>query len=248
MDPRAAVTGRVATASRVATTGRAAFSGRTIPNLLALGDTFALYRADTGISLNAGNVSGWTDGSGNGRTISQVTAGKQPLFVANSSKGQPGVLCDGVDDFLVSGALTIPQPYTVLMAARITAQSAASSHDVVWTQNTGSTNGLLLVDTTPRSLLNGGASITYAGILCNGAFAVVLCTLNGASGEIRENGVVRASGNVGSVSGDIVSIGALSDGSHSATIEVAEYAIISRALSADDKARAEAYLMARYVP
>lgn len=63
----------------------------------------AWYRSDLGITLNGSNVSSWEDQSGNGFTLAQGTASKQPAYTASSSvfNNRQCLRGDGVDDVLV---------------------------------------------------------------------------------------------------------------------------------------------------
>ena len=56
--------------------------------------------ADKNITLNGNNVSAWGDRSGNGYNATQSTPANQPLYVPNALNGNPGILFDGVNDFL----------------------------------------------------------------------------------------------------------------------------------------------------
>lgn len=47
---------------------------------------YAWYRSDLGITLNGSTVSAWADQSGQGRTLSQNTASKQPTYVTSDSQ------------------------------------------------------------------------------------------------------------------------------------------------------------------
>lgn len=49
-------------------------------------------------------VSSWRDGSGNGRTVSQGTGTRQPIYRATGIGSQPGVQFDGTDDWLASSS------------------------------------------------------------------------------------------------------------------------------------------------
>lgn len=66
-------------------------------------------------AVNNDPVGTWTDESGTGNTITQSTAAKRPLFKTASQNGLPGVLFDGVDDFMIkvspTGVLVSTQTY-----------------------------------------------------------------------------------------------------------------------------------------
>lgn len=64
------------------------------------------WRADAGVTLNGSTVSSWADQSGNGKTLSQATAARQPTYDATGLNGFPCITFDGVDDVLSVSHLT----------------------------------------------------------------------------------------------------------------------------------------------
>jgi hypothetical protein len=57
-----------------------------------LGSSIVLWlRSDLGVTLSAGNVSGWADQSGYGNSASQGTGANQPPFITNAINGRPVV-------------------------------------------------------------------------------------------------------------------------------------------------------------
>lgn len=53
-----------------------------------LANVSSWHRADLGVTLNGSRVSAWADQSGNGHTLSQGTAGQQPLVTAGAVGGK----------------------------------------------------------------------------------------------------------------------------------------------------------------
>jgi hypothetical protein len=88
-------------------------------------------KADQGVTLASGKVSGWTDQSGNATNAAQAATASQPAFLASAFGGRPALQFDGVDDFL-----TFNLPLNGLSAMTIVLVSASTSS----TQN-GSSNG-----------------------------------------------------------------------------------------------------------
>ena len=62
-------------------------------------------KADTGITLNAGNVASWADVSGNGNNATQANPPNQPEYVSAAFNGKPVVRF--TDDFLQTPAFNI---------------------------------------------------------------------------------------------------------------------------------------------
>jgi hypothetical protein len=102
----------------------------------------------------------------------------------------------------------------------ITLQAPGTNHDTVWSRGA---SVFLIVDSTPRSILGAGVNIVYASPIANGAYARIDGVLNGTSGALRENGIVRVSGDVGTVSGGILTLGSLNAATaHSTNVEIVE--------------------------
>jgi hypothetical protein len=68
---------------------------------------------------------GLADNSGNGKNYSQATASLQPVITIGLN-GKPGLLFDGVDDYLAS-ALAVSLPYKIWAVFRITASSGSQA-------------------------------------------------------------------------------------------------------------------------
>lgn len=106
-----------------------AYGGAPANGTLIAGAT-ARWRADMGITLATG-VSAMADQTGNGRHITQGTAGFQPAYTATPAK----VAFDGVDDLLSGttwGAIVAPSAHTIFAVfdplAWSTTAACASAH------------------------------------------------------------------------------------------------------------------------
>lgn len=200
------------------------------------------HLADRGITAVADVVSDIADQSGNARHLAQATEARRGTLVSDG--GKPAVSFDGSDDFYITGIFTTNQPSTLFLVVHVTPQAAASNHDTVWSR---SSSVFLLVDTTPRSILGAGSSITYNSAVANGAYALIEAELNGASGVLRENGTSRATGNVGADAGGRVTLGSLNNAAtHSTTIKFREQFELGGILSASELSRIRARLRAKW--
>ena len=73
------------------------------PEFLSSGTLSAWYKADS-LSLSDGaGVGAWTDSSGNGNTVAQLTSARQPTFETNELNTKPIVRFDGTNDILSDG-------------------------------------------------------------------------------------------------------------------------------------------------
>lgn len=80
---------------------------------------YAWYRADAGVTLNSTTVSAWGDQSGNGRHLSQATAGVQPLFVA----GTPAVLRFSNLEWIGASIGALAAPFGVYLTCKLSGTS-----------------------------------------------------------------------------------------------------------------------------
>lgn len=109
---------------------------RGISSPLGIANLAQWFRADIGVTLNGSNVSGWADQSGNARHASQAAGASQPLFVASSTNGKPGLTFDGGD--------SMTHTYAIAAACTIFAVAKASPN----TLGTVSYNGIITLGTT----------------------------------------------------------------------------------------------------
>jgi large repetitive protein len=67
------------------------------------------FKADAGTNTltNGGAISQWIDQSGQGKNVTQATAGNRPLFVSNGTNFNPAIDYDGVNDYLVNTTIGI---------------------------------------------------------------------------------------------------------------------------------------------
>lgn len=83
-----------------------------VPAIMAADEIVAGWDAALGVSGGA-TVAQWNDLGSGGFNLTQATAGFQPTFnAAGGPNGNPSVLFDGVDDFLINAALNLPAPGT----------------------------------------------------------------------------------------------------------------------------------------
>ena len=170
--------------------GSSAFSPASLPNLAFWYDASQLTLA------NNDPVGSFTDLSGNGRHLVQATASWKPLFLTNRQNGLPGVVGDGVDDFLQSSAFTLNQPVHYFIVAKINTTTGTSLFD----GNASSTT---------RFARNAGAGAqmflyagSFSGPITTGVdTALTHCyavLADGANSKISVDGATASTGNAGS--------------------------------------------------
>jgi len=85
------------------------------------------WRADLGITLNAGNVSDWLDQVGGSVLANAVPANQPPYNAADATlAGQATISFDGVNDTLVVGNIAMPSPIFIAIVAKIPVQMNGS--------------------------------------------------------------------------------------------------------------------------
>jgi hypothetical protein len=159
-------------------------------------------------------VSEWRDGSGNGRNVSQATAGNRPLYVANHPQlnNQPAIeFLNTRPDRLTSSSFTaVAQPNTWVAVFRFTGATDTNEQ-------------MRLVDNNgigaSRQLMGGRNSTEYVGnagspgVLTrapNTEPSVMVWYANGASSWVQVNG--QRSGSVNSGANGVTGVGIGSDG------------------------------------
>jgi hypothetical protein len=68
----------------------------------------ANWKADSLALANGAAVTSWADSSGNARTLTQATAGNQPVFNTAQQNGLGAVTFDGTTDFMATAAFASP--------------------------------------------------------------------------------------------------------------------------------------------
>jgi hypothetical protein len=222
----------------------------------SLANLFSWHKADTGVTLNGGNVASWADQSGNGYTYSQGTAANQPAYNATdaSFNNLPSMTFDGTNDGLATGAVTFG-PYTLFIVGYFTTDvggiwirtrsSDANQHDRFLATN-GATSGMLVAQrgaTVCNKLgpnMLGTTARTFT-IQMTGTFATYLAWQNGAAMSLTNGGFTN---NVGT-STEAGTMQLMNAGTKCAG-RIAEVIVYSAALSQADREAVEAYLQTKY--
>ena len=132
------------------------------------------------------------DKSGNGYHASQSTSTARPLFQIDGG-GNAYLSFDGVDDFLICISITLPQPYTVFVGVHVLATNGC----IHCSLGAGMSISQIIapfgnaIDMYAGSHLSGGPAIGFDNPV------VLALVYDGASAYNRKNGVLNASGDVG---------------------------------------------------
>jgi hypothetical protein len=124
------------TGSTVTIAGNAAVpNGNYVLTSALLSTTFTFAIVEANVSLTAGGtwtdvtpaaadadpVGVWQDQSGNGRNVTQATAGFRPLLKLAVQNGRSVVRFDGTNDFLATATPTLNQPLSIFVVGKLSA-------------------------------------------------------------------------------------------------------------------------------
>lgn len=213
----------------------------------------------TGLA-NGDPVSSWTDLSGQGNHATQSTTAAKPLWKTGIANGRPGVLFDGVDDFLslAAGACTamLAGDKSVFLVLKWVAVAAAEARALTIANAGGSSRFSMRYTTGPlySTLHTTGAAqvntTASAGAAPSTAAAQVFEVVqSGTSFVGRTNGTQFAAdpANAGGETAGVGALGAAAQGtSLFGNLYIFEVIAYNRALSTTEAAAVRRYLGSKY--
>jgi len=108
-----------------------------VVSVLPLNNLALWLKADAIVGSNGDSISTWADSSGSGNNALQGTPANQPIFVTNALNGLPVVRFNGIrqtngttQSYLDIASLPIPQPFTVLIVAKINGNHDSGGADL----------------------------------------------------------------------------------------------------------------------
>jgi hypothetical protein len=213
------------------------FSPDSIPSITAW------YRSDDLAGVDGSSVSSWVDRTGNGRTVTQATGGKQPILKLSIINGRSVVRFDGVNDALTQASFSIVDPFAVFMVAQ--QRSAAGFVDRFY--DFEDQQGSLFQSNSPGTVgtfYNGfGPSDVPASI---GQFHSFVAVYSSTAGLINVDGVTT-NGNTGSGSCMNFAMGGYDQNtSNYLPCDIAELAVYTTELTAGDISSLRNYAGSRY--
>ena len=194
------------------------------------------------ITLNGGNVSQWSDKSGNARHATQASASAQPAYVAAGLNGKPIVSFDGTSDFLSVEQFNVITVFLVGNRGSNTGPqisgAAPSNFIPVWNVNGGGLSYRSVTTANSRGVSLGGAAASFAfgcvqldidggRIIMNG---------NGGATSIFAEAITSADGRLNTLGRDFGGAEQFSNGS------IPEVFALSTLPSVEDRQKLEGYL------
>jgi hypothetical protein len=219
------------------------FTPSNLPNLKAR------YVASSGITLSGINVTEWDDNSGNGNNLYQTSGTNQPTWVATGgSNSTPVVRFSNAGTQYMQGTFTstLSQPNTIF---------------IVWKNNNTSSQEELIsgIDAGHRNQIdingNGSKTITpsagtWGACTYTGQSApytiTTTCIFNGVLSSIYENGVLKASGDLGVQGLTGLTVGALYNAFLTLYGDIEEIDIFNGTLTTAQQQMMEQYSENRY--
>ena len=185
-----------------------------------------------------GDVVGSIVGKKNGNVLTQVTGTKRPVW--HTSAGLSWITSDGVDDFL-SGAFTLNQPCTFVMAFVLTYQT---NKGFFGCDNPSQAGSLYMLGPSPQVRFYAGT----AGMVFDGVFGsgfVTTAQLNGASSRVAANNGSYVTGDPGANNPGGVTLFALDLGGLPSAAKFYGGVAISRLLTDSEIASCRTYFGAK---
>ena len=223
------------------------------PSDLGSGTLTAWYKADS-LSLNDGDgIGSWTDSSGNGHTVAQLTSARQPTFQTNELNSLPVVRYDGTNDILSDSDIAALDVGTgdIWMAAVF---KSTDDSGVQFMFEKGTTSFALMTTAAGelQARLGGTTNIPKqsSGNWSRTAFVIVTASRVSASCNGFVNGsnmTTTGTTNTGSISNsDVLDLGATAVGGNPMTGDMAEVLVGGATLSTSDRQKIEGYMAHRY--
>lgn len=198
--------------------------------------------AITGIS-NGGAVATWSDSSGNGRDLTQATAGNRPTYQTNVINGKPVVRFAAASTQYITNSTNFTTPVTVIYVGK----------------QTGGSNGRVLSSVANNWLLgywSGGKNQAYfeGWVSSVGTPAtdtnwhIYSAVETGSLSTVYADGSQIYSNASGVAGPNGISVGCWASGgpTECSNVDIAEVLVYSSALSSGDRANIEDYLNRKY--
>lgn len=223
-------------------------------------------------SLFTGNVTSWSDDSGNARTLG--IGGNAPVRVASALNGYQGAQFDSANgEYLSWSANVIPliqNDFTCFLVFKFdSGHTKSNRNDYVWhLQQSSQNNAIALVGAAGPSVPTAGVALRYrqgssdiVGSGSNGskfsgistsAWGTVTLKMSGSTMTPYTNGSVQSFGGNISAALDSVNVGNIGHRNASATTnyyfhgQVVEMIFVSRALGDGPRDECERYLQQKY--
>lgn len=192
-------------------------------------------------------VTVWSDLSGEGNDAKQGTAERPPTFKTGILNGLPVVRFAGnhrlATDLFTGG--TVDQPTTIVVVASCDQNDRGFMVDG---SDAGTSNNrqAIIVNNSTNQLGMWAGSHSHTFMATPFSHKVIIAEFSGSSSEMWVDGVSHASGDAGSNSLPMLTLGERGHGDDEFSGDVAEVLVYDRALTAEERSALTAHLAGKY--
>ena len=223
------------------------------PEFLSSGTLTAWFKADS-LSLSDGDgVGAWTDSSGNGNTVAQLTSARQPTFETNELNTKPIVRFDGTNDILSDGDIADLDVGTGdIWLAAVFKSTDDSGAQFFFEKGTTSFGLMTTAAGVLQARLGGTTNIPTqsSGNWSRTEFVIVTAArVSSTCNGFVDGSAMTTTGttNTGSISNSSVfDIGAAAVGGQTMTGDIAEILVGGATLDDNQRTKIEGYLAHKY--
>jgi hypothetical protein len=216
-------------------------------------------RADAGVTLDdTGKVSGWSDLSGAGNSISQDDPALRPSLVANVLQGKPAIRFASAGQILRNNAriLSGTTPFTTFTAAKFNSVPTGLWQYLWWNGLSTPTEGYGFYISTTYKLRSGWGNQSYyvgdSNVVLAGHWYRACSRYTPGAHQVWLNGVSRGSSakSDSNFTGGFFSVGNFGPDTNNRGFfgDIGEILIYDRALTDEERAGVESYLASRWSP
>jgi Chitobiase/beta-hexosaminidase C-terminal domain/Concanavalin A-like lectin/glucanases superfamily len=214
-------------------------------------------RADAGVTYSSGQVSLWSDQSGNGNNAGQGTSAIQPTLTTGAVNGLPAISFNGTSQFLQFGSGFAN--FTSGASIFVVINPATTGTYQTWLEfgnassNYFGVEGINTAGAAAFYVYNGtsGSSVTATSALTASQYQLTESIYNGSNtGTVYTNGVQKGSSTslltAPNASRTSNYLGQFGGGSAYFHGQIAEILVYNTALSASQRAGVESYIYSKY--
>src|SRR5690554_4385969 len=194
------------------------------------------------LTISPGNVPLWKDKSGNDYDLLQPTASNQPIKISNALGDKSIIRFDGGDFMTSAFGSNYNNPGTIFILYK----TVSSANQYLFDGLTSFNSMSLRNGNTVQAYIDGSL-ISYNKTYPSG-FTINALVINISNSMLKENGVIKTTGNLTSNSFEGINLGRYYGGGGGFYGDIAEFIYYNRALTTSEIEDVESYLRHKYAP
>jgi len=194
------------------------------------------------LTISPGNVTLWKDKSGNDYDLLQPTASNQPIKISNALGDKSIIRFDGGDFMTSAFGSNYNNPGTIFILYK----TVSSANQYLFDGLTSFNSMSLRNGNTVQAYIDGSL-ISYNKTYPSG-FTINALVINISNSMLKENGVIKTTGNLTSNSFEGINLGRYYGGGGGFYGDIAEFIYYNRALTTSEIEDVESYLRHKYAP